>query len=258
MNNEQLQRYARHIQLPQIGREGQQHLLDSSALIIGMGGLGSPVAMYLVSAGIGRLIIADYDRVELSNLQRQIIHGTGDIDELKVESARRRLLEINPDVEIQCIETTIDDELLEDWVKKSDVVVDCSDNFTTRFAANRACHRAGKPLVSGACIQMLGQVSVFLPGEPESPCYQCLYKDEGDDGDACAQISILAPVAGIIGCIQATEAIKVLLGLSTLSGRLLLLDALTMEWRDLRLPKDPACPVCGVAGTSSATARAAS
>ncbi|MGI9303462.1 MAG: HesA/MoeB/ThiF family protein [Gammaproteobacteria bacterium] len=256
MNDEQLQRYARHIQLPQIGREGQQRLLDSTALVIGMGGLGSPAAMYLASAGVGRLIIADYDRVELSNLQRQIIHSTGDIDELKVESARRQLLAINPGVEVECIETTIDDELLEDWVNKSDVVVDCCDNFTTRFAANRTCHRYGKPLVSGACIQMVGQVSVFVPGDPESPCYRCLYKDDGDDGDACAQIGILAPVAGIIGCVQATEAIKVLLGLSTLSGHLLLLDALTMEWCDLRLPKDPACPVCGITGKSTTTAHA--
>lgn len=245
MNKEQKLRYSRHIQLSQIGEEGQERLLASSALIVGMGGLGSPVAMYLAAAGIGRLVLSDYDRVELSNLQRQIVHSMDDIDNLKVASAHKRLMGINPEIDYELIENVIDDDELEAKVHDVDVVIDCSDNFATRFAVNRACFKYKTPLVSGACIQLVGQVASFLPDRDDSPCYECLYKDEGEEGASCEEIGILAPVAGIIGCVQATETIKVLLGQSALCGRLMLLDAESMEWRDLKLGKDPACKICG-------------
>ena len=242
MEDQQLLRYSRQIMLPDVDVAGQQRLLDSRVLIIGAGGLGSPVAMYLAAAGVGQLVLVDFDEVDLSNLQRQILHGSHDLGRPKVESARDTLAVINPEVNITAINEKLEGEALLAEVVKADVVVDASDNFSTRFAVNDACVTARKPLVSGAAIRMEGQVSVFHNERPESPCYRCLYRDEGELAQTCSENGILAPVVGIIGTIQATEVLKVLLGIGdTLDGRLLLLDALTMEWRSMKLRKDPGC-----------------
>ena len=245
MNDEQLLRYSRQIMLPQIDLEGQDKLLDSTALIVGMGGLGAPAAMYLAAAGVGHLIIVDFDTVELSNLQRQVIHSTNDIDKPKVESASQRLTALNPDIKITRVNHKLDEDGLLELVHQSNVVLDGTDNFTTRFMINRCCVKAGKPLVSGAAIRMEGQVGVFNLTS-DSACYHCLYKDTGEEMDtSCSENGVLAPVVGIIGSIQATEAIKVLLNIGeVLDGRLLLLDALSMEPRILKLRKDPKCSVC--------------
>ncbi|MBL3526652.1 MAG: molybdopterin-synthase adenylyltransferase MoeB [gamma proteobacterium endosymbiont of Lamellibrachia anaximandri] len=245
MNDEQLLRYSRQIMLPSIGIEGQQRLLDASVLLIGLGGLGAPVAMYLAAAGIGRLTLVDFDQVDLSNLQRQIIHTTDRIGTPKVESAKQALVALNPDIDIECIAHQLEGDELSAQVRRADLVVDACDNFATRFAINAACHENSTPLVSGAAIRMEGQVSVF-PGKPGSPCYRCLYPENGQVEDTCTANGVLAPVVGIIGSIQATEAIKCLTGAgSTLDGRLLILDALHMQWRSLKLKADPHCPVCG-------------
>lgn len=246
MNDEQLLRYSRQIMLPQVDVAGQRKLLESRVLIVGMGGLGSPVAMYLAAAGVGQLILADFDTVDLSNLQRQILHGSNDIGRPKVESARETLRVLNPEVKVETIIERLEGEALAKQVSEVDLVVDATDNFTTRFILNDACVAARKPLVSGAAIRMEGQVSVFHNEREDSPCYRCLYKDEGELAETCSENGVLAPVVGIIGAVQATEALKVLLGIGeTLGGRLLLLDALTMEWRSLKLRKDMACPACG-------------
>ncbi len=246
MNDEQLLRYSRQIMLPQFDAAGQQRLLASHALILGMGGLGSPVAMYLAAAGVGKLTLVDFDTVDLSNLQRQILHGSHDIGRPKVESARDTLAVLNADVEVIALNARVEGEALDELVASADVVIDASDNFATRFQINDACVRARKPLVSGAAIRMEGQVSVFHNERDDSPCYRCLYRDEGELEQTCSENGVLAPVVGVIGSIQATEAIKVLAGIGdTLSGRLLLWDAMTMEWRSLKLRKDPACPLCG-------------
>lgn len=245
MNDEQLLRYSRQIMLPQVDVAGQQRLLDSRVLIFGMGGLGSPVAMYLAAAGVGELVLVDFDTVDLSNLQRQILHGSGDIGRPKVESARDTLRELNPEVKVSTVNERLEGEALAEQIRAVDLVIDATDNFATRFMLNDACVAARKPLVSGAAIRMEGQVSVFHNEQEQSPCYRCLYRDEGELEQTCSTNGVLAPVVGIIGSIQATEALKVLLGIGdTLDGRLLLLDALTMEWRSLKLRKDPACPVC--------------
>ncbi len=245
MNDEQLLRYSRQILLPQFGVEGQERLMASTVLIVGAGGLGSPVALYLAAAGVGRLIVADHDRVDLTNLQRQILHATDRIGAAKVDSARRTLHALNPLVEVVPIDQRLDGDLLREQVAASDVVVDGSDNFATRFAVNAACVAAGTPLVSGAVIRWEGQVSVYN-ARPADPCYRCLYGAGGEVEDTCSQNGILAPVAGIVGTIQATEALKVLSGVgTTLAGRLLILDALEMRFRHLTLTKDPDCPVCG-------------
>jgi len=249
MDDPQLLRYGRQILLTQIGIEGQQKLLDSRVLVIGLGGLGSPVAMYLAASGVGHLTLVDHDRVELSNLQRQIVHTTATLGNAKTESARQMLAALNPEVAVTTIGHKLDERELRDAVRAADVVVDASDNFPTRFAVNRACVEAGKPLVSGAVVRLEGQVSVFRADRPDSPCYACLYRDTGsEEGDLCSQFGVLAPVVGIVGSIQATETIKVLLDLGdTLTGRVLALDAVSMEFRTIRLRKDPACPVCGAA-----------
>ena len=244
MDDKQLLRYSRQIMLPQVDVAGQEKLLASTALIIGMGGLGSPVAMYLAAAGLGHLILADFDNVDLSNLQRQIIHGTRDIDKPKVESAKASLAELNPDVGVVTISRKLDADELQSLVNQADIVIDASDNFETRFAINDACVMTKTPLVSGAAIRMEGQVSVYL-NDGSGPCYRCLYKDEGELDTSCSANGVLAPVVGVIGSIQATEAIKVLLGIGeNLNGRLLLFDALNMEWRTLKLKPDPACSMC--------------
>jgi len=249
MTSEQESRYSRHILLAQIGRQGQEKLLASRVLIVGMGGLGSPVAMYLAASGVGHLVLTDFDIVELSNLQRQIIHHTDDVGENKVESARAAIRDLNPGIQVTAIPWALQDEELEREVRAADVVIDACDNFETRFDLNAACWRSGTPLVSAAAMRMEGQVTVFDPRQPHSPCYRCLYSDESSEGEACSQVGVLAPLLGIVGSIQATEAMKLIVGMgTTMVGRVLVLDALDMELRTLKLRKDPQCPVCGQAG----------
>ncbi len=245
MHDNQLLRYSRQIMLPSMDIAGQERLLNSRVLIIGLGGLGSPVAMYLAAAGIGRLVLVDFDKVDLSNLQRQIIHTTERIGASKVESARQTLLALNPEITVETIDHLLDESALREQIEQADLVIDATDNFSARFAINAGCFTANTPLVSGAAIRMEGQVSVFL-GQPGGPCYQCLYPQDGQMDETCSANGVLAPLVGIIGSIQATEAIKVLTEIgSSLNGRLLILDALHMEWRSLKLKPDPQCPVCG-------------
>ncbi len=247
MKDDQLLRYSRQIMLPQIDVGGQQVLLKAKVLIVGLGGLGSPVSMYLAAAGIGELFITDDDRVELSNLQRQIVHSTDSLGQAKTESAKQHLLALNPDIKVSTYPVRLQNQALLEVVDASDVVVDASDNFNTRFTLNAACAELKTPLVSGAVIRMEGQISVFDLRDAGSPCYRCLYKDSEELLERCSETGVLAPVAGIIGSIQATETIKLLLDMpGTLVGRLLILDAATMDNRIIKLPKDPACPVCGL------------
>lgn len=249
MHDEQLQRYSRQILLPQIDVDGQQKLLASRVLVIGLGGLGSPLALYLAAAGVGHLVIADDDTVDLSNLQRQIMHRTADIGRAKTDSARTAIAALNPEIKVTTFAYRLAGDALARAVAEADVVVDASDNFVTRFALNAACVQACTPLVSGAAIRMEGQVAVFDLRRADSPCYRCLYRDDPGPAEGCAQLGVLAPLPGIIGSVQAVEVIKLLLGIgTTLQGRLLLLDALTLEWRSVVLRKDPHCPVCAVAG----------
>jgi molybdopterin/thiamine biosynthesis adenylyltransferase len=246
MNDNQLLRYSRQIMLPGVDIEGQQSLLNASVLIIGMGGLGSPVAMYLAAAGVGHLILVDDDEVELSNLQRQIVHQQHNIGQAKVVSASQTLLGLNPDVRLTLIQQRVDRELLDHLLTDTiNVVVDASDNFSTRFLINRACVKYKVPLVSGAAIRLEGQVAVFDARRDHSPCYQCLYRAGEDEQMSCARNGVLAPVVGVIGTMQALETIKLLTGLGEdLCGKLLLFDASRSHWRELRLPRDPACEVC--------------
>lgn len=244
MKDNQLLRYSRQIMLPEVDLDGQEKLLNSRVLIVGLGGLGSPVAMYLAAAGVGHLVLADFDAVDLSNLQRQIAHTTDRIGVNKAISAAQTLRELNPDIYVSCIETLLDKEALANEVTLADVVVDCTDNFTTRFAINAACVAAQVPLVSGAAIRLEGQVAVFDLREPSNPCYRCLY-EESEENLTCAANGVLAPLVGVIGSIQALEVIKLIAGFGTNSaGRLLLFDARHSQWRELKLPKDPSCPVC--------------
>lgn len=246
MDDHQLMRYSRQIMLSQVDLEGQERLLASRALILGLGGLGSPVAMYLAAAGVGHLELVDFDTVDLSNLQRQIAHTTASIGELKVESAAARLRALNPEVAIDCRAEDLDDAALAEAIERADVVLDCSDNFAIRFRLNRLCARHGTPLVSGAAVRMEAQVAVY-PYTPGSACYRCLYKDEAAEVDmTCSENGVLAPMVGIVGSIQATEALKLLVGMGQpLAGRLLIIDALAGEYRTLKLRADPDCPVCG-------------
>ncbi len=245
MNDEQLLRYSRQIMLPDVDIDGQEKLLAARVLIIGLGGLGSPVAMYLAAAGVGQLVLADFDAVDLTNLQRQIAHTSARIGVNKAQSAAQTLRELNPQVAIECIEKILDAENLAEQVKRADVVVVCTDNFSTRFAINAACVAATVPLVSGAAIRLEGQVAVFDARQETSPCYRCLYEEDTDDA-TCAANGVLAPLVGVIGAMQALETIKLICGFGTsLTGRLLLLDARHMQWREMKLPKDHQCPVCG-------------
>jgi len=245
MDDQQLLRYSRQIMLPELDVAGQQKLQDASVLIIGMGGLGCPLAMYLAAAGVGHLTIADDDTVELTNLQRQIAHGEQNIGQSKVDSAAAALNGLNPDVELTLINARLQGEDLKQAVKNKTVVVDATDNFTTRFAINDACIEARVPLVSGAAIRMEGQVTVFDSSRDDSPCYQCLYREGDDDDASCSRNGVMAPVVGIIGSVQAMETIKLITGVGEiLVGRLLLLDARSMQWRELRLRRDPQCPAC--------------
>jgi adenylyltransferase/sulfurtransferase len=246
MDDQQLLRYSRQIMLPRIGYEGQQKLLEAHVLIVGAGGLGSPAAMYLASSGIGRITIADNDQVDLSNLQRQILHKNKDLGRPKVDSAKDTLAALNPDIQVTALHAHVSQEQLATLVKQADLVLDASDNFATRFAINEACVRNQIPLVSGAAIRMEGQLSVFLPQRADSPCYRCLYKESEEPDQTCTDNGILSPIVGVIGSLQALEAIKVLLDLGeSLCGRLLIFDGLYHEWRSLKLTRDPACPVCG-------------
>ncbi len=246
MNDEQLLRYSRHILLPEIGIEGQEKFLASTALIIGAGGLGSPVAMYLAAAGVGTIALADGDAVDLTNLQRQILHTTGSIGKPKAASGREALAKINPEVKVVPLQRRLEGEELDRLVAGASVVLDCSDNFATRHAVNRACVRHRRPLVSGAAVRFDGQVSVFDLRDDLSPCYQCLFPENAElEEMRCAVMGIFAPLTGIIGAVQAAEALKLLAGAGdTLKGRLLILDALAMQWRTVKLVKDPSCAVC--------------
>ncbi len=246
MNDDQLLRYSRQIMLPQCDIAGQQKLLDANVLIVGAGGLGSPAAMYLAAAGVGHLTIYDDDAVDLSNLQRQIAHLTADIGTDKVISTLNKIKGLNPDVNVTAKKQKLTSVNLDEALAKNDIVLDCTDNFTTRFAINKACVQHKKPLVSGAAIRFEGQISVFIPGINENPCYNCLYKNEGEEPLNCTNNGVIAPITGIIGSIQALEAIKLIIGVGeTLTGRLLLIDGLTMNIRTMRFKKNPHCPTCG-------------
>ncbi|MDI5936154.1 molybdopterin-synthase adenylyltransferase MoeB [Halomonas sp. M4R5S39] len=246
MNDDDLLRYSRQIMLEQIDIAGQERLLAGHALVVGAGGLGSPVALYLAAAGVGRLTLADADEVELSNLQRQIAHGQADIGRNKAASAREAALTLNPGCEVATLTSHLEGEALARAVGEADVVLDCTDRFSSRYAINAACRAAGVPLVSGAAIRFSGQLAVFDPRDPECPCYACLYPPGGDDEELrCAENGVVAPLVGLIGCFQALEAIKLLSGAGTPHGGLSTFDGLTGQWRHFRVPKDPACPVCG-------------
>jgi molybdopterin/thiamine biosynthesis adenylyltransferase len=246
LTDDQLLRYSRHILLDEVGVAGQERILRGHALIIGAGGLGSPVALYLGSAGVGHLTLVDDDTVALTNLQRQIAHRLADIGQYKVHSAMRSVAAINPEVHITALVERADAKRLDALVAQADVVLDCSDNFTTRHAVNAACVRHAKPLVSGAAIRFDGQLSVFDARDPQSPCYACIFPpDTVFEEMSCATMGVFAPLVGIIGSMQAAEALKLLGGAGTsLAGRLLLLDGLRMEWSDMRVPRHTACPVC--------------
>jgi molybdopterin-synthase adenylyltransferase len=246
MNDDQLLRYSRHILLDDIGIEGQERLLRSHALVIGAGGLGSPVALYLGTAGVGRITLVDHDTVDLTNLQRQIVHNLERIGRPKAQSARDSVLAINPDLQIVPLVERADAERLAGLVQDADVVIDCSDNFATRQAVNAACVAQRKPLVAGAAIGFDGQISVYDRRLETSPCYACLFPPEAAFEDVqCATMGVFAPLVGIIGTMQAAEALKLLAGIGTsLAGRLQLLDARTMEWTEIRIDRQGHCPVC--------------
>jgi adenylyltransferase/sulfurtransferase len=247
LDDAQLLRYSRHILLPELGLEAQERFAAARALVVGVGGLGAPVAQFLAAAGVGSLTLADADRVDLTNLQRQILYASADVGAPKVTAARERLVAINPLVAIETIERRIGPDELGPLAADADIVVDCCDNFATRHAVNRACVAAKTPLVSGAAIRFDGQIAVFDPREPGSPCYHCLFGEgEALEETRCAVMGVFAPIVGIVGATQAAEALKVLAGVGeSLAGRLLLLDALAMRWREVRVTRDPACPVCG-------------
>lgn len=246
MNDNQLLRYSRHILLPQIAYEGQEKLTQSHALIVGAGGLGSPVAMYLAAGGVGTLTICDFDTVDLTNLQRQIIHTTASVDVNKALSAQQSIHAINPDIQVHTVQQKSTQASFTELAKQADVVIDCSDNFATRYTLNRICFQLKKPLVSGAAIGFDGQITVFDFRSEASPCYHCLFPDDGSETEMrCAENGVFSPLVGMIGTAQAAEAMKLLMGIGTsLQGRLLLLDALSMEWRTIKLSRDPACTVC--------------
>jgi molybdopterin/thiamine biosynthesis adenylyltransferase len=247
MTDDDLLRYSRHLLLDEIGIEGQQKLLDANALVIGAGGLGSPVALYLASAGVGRITLMDHDQVSLTNLQRQIAHDMGSLDRPKVESAAARMAALNPGVQVRALAVKADAALLDEEVPRVDVVIDCCDNFATRHLVNAACVRHGKPLVSGAAIGFDGQISVYDSRSRELPCYACLFPPEsGFEDVACATMGVFAPLVGIVGSMQAAEALKLLAGIGEpLAGRLLMLDGRRMQWSEIAMQRDASCSVCG-------------
>lgn len=246
MNDEQFRRYSRHILLDEIDEAGQNRLLDAHALILGLGGLGSSAAMYLASSGVGTLSLCDFDQVDLSNLQRQIIHTTNSIGQSKVASAKNQLFELNPDTQIHCLDKRLDEANLKQLIETVDVVLDASDNFPTRYLLNKLCVDTQTPLISGAAIRFEGHITTFTQ-TPDSPCYNCLYPehDEQNEGDTCDQLGVLAPLTGVIGSLQAAEAIKILAQCGQpLSGRLLTFNLLNMQTRTLSFHQDPNCPIC--------------
>ncbi len=248
MDDSQLLRYSRHILLDEVGVEGQERIMQGRALLIGLGGLGSPAALYLATAGVGHLTLVDDDRVDLTNLQRQIVHTEARVGQAKVDSAREALLAINPGLQITTLKARVDATHLNALVADVDVVLDCSDNFATRHALNAACVRHGVPLVSGAAIRFDGQLAVYNPKDDASPCYACVFPpDTAFEETRCATMGVFAPLVGIIGSMQAAEALKILSGAGDPAvGRLLMLDGRNMTWNDIRLPRNPDCPVCGV------------
>jgi adenylyltransferase/sulfurtransferase len=245
LSDRQLLKYSRQVLLPDIDVQGQEKLLAAKVLVIGLGGLGSPVAMYLAAAGVGELVLVDDDIVELSNLQRQIIHDESAIGLQKVASAAQRIGLLNADTKVQCIPTRLSESVLSELLKTVSLVVDCSDNFSTRFMINKACVMHKVPLVSGAAIRMEGQLLTIDPRVEQSPCYQCLYPQADNENLSCSESGVLAPLVGVIGSMQALEAIKVLVGMSdTLVGRLLVFDGKSMQWQTLKLKRDTFCAVC--------------
>jgi molybdopterin/thiamine biosynthesis adenylyltransferase len=253
MDDDQLLRYSRHILLPELGVEGQERLLAARVLVVGAGGLGSPAAMYLASAGIGTIVIADGDNVDVTNLQRQILHSDATVGSPKVASAEEALRRVNPAVRVERIQARLEGDALEAAVARADVVLDCTDNFATRHAINRACVRHRKPLVSGAAVRFDGQLSVFDLRGSDSPCYACLFPEDAEPEEVrCAVLGVFAPLTGVIGTMQAAEALKLVARVGEpLTGRLLLFDALAAEWRSVRLKRDARCPVCGSGDQSS-------
>ena len=246
MDDSHLLRYSRHILLDELGPEAQAKFAATRALVIGAGGLGAPVAQFLTAAGVGTVTLCDSDSVDLTNLQRQILYATADVGRPKVEAAAARLSAINPEVALTPIHARVDEEALCELVASADIAIDCCDNFATRHAVNRACVGARKPLVSGAAVRFDGQIAVFDMRDPASPCYHCLF-GEGDELEEtrCATMGVFAPLVGIVGATQAAEALKLIAGVGeSLAGRLLILDALAMQWREVRVPRDPACAVC--------------
>jgi adenylyltransferase/sulfurtransferase len=246
LTDEELLRYSRQILLHHVDIDGQLRLKHSRALIVGLGGLGSPVALYLAAAGVGELHLADFDTVDLTNLQRQIIHDSHSVGQSKVDSALQRLSAINPEVKLIAHRSALDADSLAEAIAAVDLVLDCSDNFGTREAVNAACVAARKPLVSGAAIRLEGQLSVFDPRRDDSPCYHCLYGHGSEDDLTCSEAGVIGPLVGLVGSLQALEALKLLAGFGEpLVGRLLLIDALTTRFRELKVKRDPACSVCG-------------
>jgi molybdopterin/thiamine biosynthesis adenylyltransferase len=247
MTDDQLLRYSRHLLLDEIGVEGQERILNGHALVIGAGGLGSPVALYLGSAGVGRITVVDHDTVDLTNLQRQIAHTMGRVGQAKVTSIRASIADLNPEVQVQALQQRVDAQSLDALVAQADVVLDCSDNYSTRHAVNAACVQHRKPLVAGAAIRFDGQVAGFDPRDASAPCYACVFDPREQFEEArCATMGVFAPLVGIIGSVQAAEALKLLSGAGhTLSGRLLMLDGLSMHFDEIRIPRNPSCPVCG-------------
>jgi len=246
MNDEQLLRYGRQIMLPQVDIEGQQRLLDSRVIIIGMGGLGSPVALYLAASGVGEIVIVDDDSVDLTNLQRQVIHSSNHLGQLKVNSAAEAIKSLNPETNVSIIADKISGKKLKHNIQRADVVIDATDNLASRLEINQQCYTTRTPLVSASAIRWEGQLAVFNSRQQDSPCYQCLYGSMGEVGQSCSENGVMGPVVGMLGCMQANEAIKLLTGAGTsLVGRVLMLDALIMEWQYIRLERDPACSVCG-------------
>tara|TARA_B100001250_G_scaffold388111_1_gene386106 strand:- start:80 stop:820 length:741 start_codon:yes stop_codon:yes gene_type:complete len=245
MNDKQLLRYSRQIMLPEIDVDGQERIKKSKVLLVGLGGLGSPVSIYLAAAGVGDLVIVDFDKVDLSNLQRQILHKTKDINRLKIDSAKEHLLELNPEINIRSINKKLSSDDLINEAKKSNVIIDASDNFNTRFLLNKISVKSKIPLVSGAAIRFEGQVTVFNPLQKSSPCYRCLYSEDVSSEESCTANGVFAPLLGIVGSIQANEALKLILNLGeSIQGKLLLIDALNMEFNEIFLNKDPSCPIC--------------
>lgn len=245
MNDDDLLRYSRHILLPQIGVEGQEELHTGSALVVGAGGLGCPAAIYLGAAGVGRLVIADADVVDLTNLQRQIGHRNSSIGINKAQSLRDTVAEINPAIQIEVLGERLEGEALATAIANVDLVLDCSDNFATRHAVNRACMNSGKPLVSGAALGFAGQIAVFDTRQPDSPCYHCLFPESAEEGPRCSEAGVLSPLVGVVGAMQAVEAVKLLAGVGQPAvGRLLLYDALVGSFREVRVPRDMSCGVC--------------